>query len=83
MKPYFLYLVLIASFTGFSCKRKYCWNCTYYSQVGGYSNSLVKTEEKVCDKTEDEIKDFEKAATGMKQMGGGNVLKTDMICTRK
>jgi hypothetical protein len=51
--------------------------------VGGYSNTYVKTEEKVCEKTEDEIREFEKAATGMKKIQGGNILKTDMMCTRK
>ncbi len=83
MKTYFFCLIFVASFLTSSCKRKYCWDCTFYSQVGGYPNSMVKKEEKVCDKTENEIRDYEKAATGMNQIGGGNLLKTDMICTRK
>jgi hypothetical protein len=75
--------VFLFSLTLASCQSKYCWDCTISTQMGGYAGSQVITHKTVCDKTKDEIADYEKQGTSMKTVSGGNVLKTDTNCDRQ
>ncbi len=63
-----------------SCQKKYCWKCTISSQAnGGLSSSTTTTT--VCDKTESEIRDYEKAAT-MITSSSGITVNTSTRCQK-
>jgi hypothetical protein len=83
MKSIVLIFLFINLFALTSCEREYCWDCTYYSQVGGVVGSLRETKQVVCEKTESEIRDMEKAGTSMQTISGGNLLKTDVVCKKQ
>jgi hypothetical protein len=63
-----------------SCEKKYCWNCTIMSQSNGGVN-YSQTTNTVCDKTETEIKDYEKAGT-MTTRSNGITVYTSTSCDK-
>lgn len=73
MKKLILPLITILIFT--SCETKYCWKCTVSSQTttGGYSSQTITT---ICDKTQSEAEDFEKAGTSQTTSNGITVVTT-------
>ena len=68
-------VILVAlAISATSCKKKYCWKCrttTYISPSGGQQPSV--TNNVVCDKTESDIKDYQKAATTSSRSGNVTV----------
>jgi hypothetical protein len=73
-KSLFLLIALAIS----SCEKKYCWKCTVMSQSNGGVN-YSQTTTNVCDKTESEIKDYEKAGT-MTTRSNGITVYTSTSC---
>jgi hypothetical protein len=72
-----LFTILI--FACLSCKKEksYCWKCTtkviyYPSSIGGNGTS----NNTVCDKTQDEIDNYEKAATSTTTSSSGGITVT-------
>jgi hypothetical protein len=76
MKRAFFTILIIA---GISCKKEksYCWKCTtkvtyYPSSIGGSGTS----NNTMCDKTQDEIDSYEKAATSTATSSSGGITVT-------
>lgn len=73
-------VLIIITLISTSCQKKYCWKCTISSQAnGGLSSSTTTTT--VCDKTESEIRDYEKAAT-MITSSSGITVNTSTRCQK-
>jgi hypothetical protein len=77
MKKLILPLITILSFT--SCERKQCWKCTVSSQAPGYVGTLTQTTTTVCDQTQTEIENYEKAGT-MTTISNGIRVETTTDC---
>ena len=77
MKKLILTLITILAFT--SCERKQCWKCTISSQAPGYVNTLNQTTTTVCDQTQTEIENYEKAGT-MTTISNGITVETVTNC---
>lgn len=77
MKKLIFTLVTILTFT--SCERKQCWKCTISAQAPGYVNTLTQTTTAVCDKTQTEIENYEKAGT-MTTISSGIIVETVTDC---
>ena len=80
MKNLFLTLITILTLT--SCERKQCWKCTVSSQAPGYVNTLTQTTTTVCDQTQTEIENYEKAGT-MTTISNGIRVETVTDCQVK
>ena len=77
MKKLILTLITILTFT--SCERKQCWKCTVSSQAPGYVGTLTQTTTTVCDQTQTEIENYEKAGT-MTTVSNGITVETVTNC---
>jgi hypothetical protein len=73
-------VLLIITLISASCQKKYCWKCTISSQANGGAGSS-KTTTTVCDKTESEIRDYEKSAT-MTTTSGSVTVFTSTSCQK-
>ena len=62
-----LFLIFLVSASLTACKKKNCWKCTT-KEVGGAATILpgsqATSKSTVCDKTEEEIRQWEKDNTG-------------------
>lgn len=77
MKKLILPLITILTLT--SCEKKQCWKCTISAQAPGYANTLNQTTTTVCDQTQTEIEDVEKAGT-MTTISSGIIVETVTDC---
>ena len=74
MKLFFLLLALTVLF---SCKKKYCYVCETTTRVfQGSTNSTNISRTQVCDKTDDEIKAYEKQNSRTENSFSGNTTTT-------
>jgi hypothetical protein len=80
MKKIILTLITILTLT--SCGKEYCWKCTISAQAPGYVNTLNQTTTTVCDQTQTEIEDVEKAGT-MTTISNGIRVETVTDCQVK
>ena len=79
MKYISILLTLILLTILFSCERKQCWKCTVSSQAPGYVGTLTQTTTTVCDQTQTEIENYEKAGT-MTTVSNGIRVETTTDC---
>lgn len=74
-------MVFVLALMGYSCSGPRCWTCEveYVSRIdlgNGYtSNSFGTKDEKVCDMTRDEIREYEKQNTYDKGFDGERTTK--------
>jgi hypothetical protein len=69
-------IILLTLITA-SCEKKQCWQCTLTQTTYGAGNqSPVTVNNTVCDKTEKEIRDYEKGASSTATARSGNVTVT-------
>ena len=79
-----VFLVLTAGVIQ-SCKKEYCWRCETQSTITFINNptpSTSLTEDQVCNKTAEEIEEYEKNNTNVTQStSGGQVVMTTSTVT--
>ena len=71
-----LITTLLTLLTLSSCETKYCWKCTVTAQVPGYPQATNTTTTTVCDQTQTEIENYEKAGTMTTTSNGVTVYTT-------
>jgi hypothetical protein len=86
MKAFFntkIALVIIL-FSGVSCTKSYCWQCMTQLNIiaTGQPTQYSKSESSVCDKTEKEIRDYEKAGSKQTTATTGGVTVTYIYTTQ-